>query len=133
MADLLIPADVEQALIDELKLNWPTGTRIPGTEPKPPVFIRVISVGGSPETIVSDAFTVTVEVYAVKESTASKVAGEVLARLTLASLQGHIGNETSYRVGVAALPQNFPNPTVPTHFRYTMTLVPVLRRRVTHL
>lgn len=131
MPDLIIPADPEQAVIDALDGFIPVGTGIP--EPKPVVFARVIGVGGVPETIVSDAFTVTVEVYAIKESAASQAAAEVLARLTLASLEGKLGDEVCYRVGVMALPQNYPNPTVPSHARYTMTLVPVLRRRVTHL
>jgi hypothetical protein len=129
--DLIIPADPEQAIVDALEDVLPVGTGIP--EPKPPVFVRVIGVGGTPETIVSDAFTVTIEVYALKESAAAEAAAEVLARLTLASLEGTLGGEVCYRVGVMALPQNYPNPTVPSHARYTMTLVPVLRRRVTHL
>jgi hypothetical protein len=129
--NLIIPADPEQAVIDALTDFIPVGTKLP--EPKPPVFARVIGVGGVPETIVSDAFTVTVEVYAIKESTAAQAAAEVLARLTLASLEGKLGDETCYRVGVMALPQNYPNPTVPSHARYSMTLVPVLRRRTTHI
>lgn len=132
MTDLIIPADPEQAIIDQLAEFIPVGTKLPA-EPKPIAFARVVGVGGVPETIVSDAFTVTVEVYAIKESAAAQAAGEVLARLTLASLEGKLGDEVCYRVGVMALPQNYPDPTVPSHARYTMTLVPVLRRRVTHL
>jgi hypothetical protein len=131
MTELLSPVDVEQAVIDELTDVLPIGTGIP--EPKPLVFARVTSVGGVPETIVSDAFTISLEVYALKESAASQAASEVLALLTLAPINGKLGGVPCYRVGVMALPQNFPDPTVPGYHRYTMTLVPVLRRRVTHL
>lgn len=125
MTELLVPADPEQAVIDDLS-DLIVGTKLP--EPKPPLFVRVVAAGGVPQTIVSDAFTVVVEVYAVKESAAQRAAAQVLARITSAGRRGRLGSVVCHSVGVAGLPQNFPNPNVPGYARYTMTLAPVLRR-----
>lgn len=129
MAELNIPADVEQAIIDDLP-DLVVGTKIPA-DPKPPLFVRVVAAGGYPQTMVSDAFTAVIEVYAKKESEAQRSAATIMARLVSAATRGRMGGVPCHRVDVAGLPQNYPNPTVPGYYRYTMTLTPVLRRRTT--
>lgn len=132
MTDQLIqPADVEQAVIDELTPDFVIGTSLPQT--LPPLFVRVVAVGGTPETLVSDSFLVVVEVFALRESLAVTSAANILARLDLARRKGRMGSETCYGLGVMGLPQNYPLPSVPSHKRYLMTLAPVLRRRVTNI
>lgn len=131
MSELLQPVDAEQAVIDELYGYIPIGTKLP--DPKPLDFARVVSAGGNQRNLVSDEHMVVIDVYSRVESNASRMAAQVLARLQLAGRVGRLGNETCYGVDTGSLPQNFPDPSVPGYYRYTMTLVPVLRRRVTHL
>lgn len=128
MADQLIePVDAEQAVIDELA-GYIVGTSLPQTLPA--TVVRVIGTGGSQASLVTDAFTVAIEVYALRESLAATTSANILARLQLAARKGALGNEVCHDLQVAGLPQNYPNPSVPSHKRYVMTIVPTLRRRV---
>jgi hypothetical protein len=132
MADqLLISADIEQAIIDELTPTFTIGTSIPSD--KPAIFLRVIALGGAARDLVTDTPTVTLEAFALKESDARDTLAHVLARLQLAARKGHIGGETVYGLVVFALPQNYPLPSVPTHKRYITTIAPAIRRRVTSI
>lgn len=128
---LILPADVEQAIIDELSPYFTIGTSIPET--KPNIFLRVVATGGSQRDLVTDAPIVVLDAFAKLESQARDAANTALARLQLAARKGKIGNETAYGLSVAALPQNYPLPSVPTHKRYITTIAPALRRRVTTL
>ena len=128
MADeLLLPADVEQAVITHLSPFWPISTKIPET--KPDLFFRVVATGGSQRDLVTDSPIVVLEAFAVRETVARDAINEALARLQLAARQGNIGGVTCYGLAVAALPQNYPLPSVPTHKRYILTIAPALRRR----
>ena len=128
MADqLLLPADVEQAIITALSPFYTISTSIP--DHKPPLFFRVVATGGSERDIVTDSPIVVLEAFALRESQARDAIDMALARLQLAARKGNLGGETCYGMEVAALPQNFPLPSVPTHKRYILTIAPALRRR----
>lgn len=129
MDELLLPADIEQAIIDELGAN--VGTSIP--DPKPDEFYRVVATGGIERDLVTDTPFVTVESFALRETVARDNAAMALARLQLAARKGRIGSEVAYGLSVAGLPQNYPLPSVPTHKRYIFTIAPAIRRRVTTL
>ena len=127
---LIVPNDAEQALIDELAA-YDVATIIPET--KPPLFVRVLSVGGTQRDLVTDTPTMTVEVFATLGSTASATANLLLALLQAAARRGSIGGITCYGLQVVSLPQNYPMPSVPTHQRYIMTIAPAFRRSVVTL
>lgn len=131
MDQLLIPTDVEQAIIDELSPTYSIGTAIPAD--KPPLFFRVIATGGTERDLVTDTPTVVLEAYAARESAARDALAVALASLQLAARKGSIGGQTCYSLEVLGLPQNLPLPSVPTHKRYITTITPALRRRVTTL
>lgn len=132
MADQLIePVDVEQAVIDELSPFFTIGTAIP-TDP-PPLFLRVVAVGGYNRDLVTDQPLVTLEAFALLESTAGHALATATARLELAAKRGKLGSETCYGLQTSSLPQNYPMPSLPTHKRYITTIAPVLRRRVNTL
>lgn len=125
---LLLPADIEQAIIDELPLAV-IGTSIP--DEKPPIFHRVIAVGGGSLNLVQDEPLVTIETFALLESTARGAQDDLLARLQLAVIKrGLIGDLPVSRIQFVGLPQNYPLPSVPTHYRYLSTIAPAVRRRV---
>lgn len=128
--EILEPTDVEQALIDELNVWYPgqVGTSLPARLPA--TFIRVLSVGGTEQTLVSDEALATIEVFNALESTARNVSARAIAILQAAGRTGKLGNEVCYGVRVATLPQNYGLPSVPTHKRYISTIAPALRRRV---
>lgn len=129
--DLLTPVDPEQAIIDELSTSYAIGTSIP--EPKPDVFLRVVSVGGIQRDLVTDSFTIVLEAFAFRETDAHDALADALAKLQLAARNGRIGTATCYGLDVVALPQNYPLPSVPSHKRYLITITPAFRRRVTTL
>lgn len=128
MEELLIPADDEVALVDELTartgLHW--GTRIPN--PLPSEFGRVVSTGGAARDLVTDSPTLTIEAFAESEGRARRICAEALAHLQAAARGGRVGDAVCYRVGVASLPANLPMPSVPGRFRYTATVSADLRR-----
>ena len=129
MADQLhSPADVEQAIIDELSSTYSISTSIPDNPPA--VFFRVVAVGGVQRDLVTDSWLAVLEAFAPLESTARNTMADALARLELAARKGHIGSEVCYGFGTMGLPQNLPLPSVPTHKRYITTITPALRRRV---
>jgi hypothetical protein len=125
---LLKPADVEQAVIDELTM-YEVSTSIPET--KPSIFVRVVATGGTSRDLVTDEATIVLEVFGVLESAARAASADALARLELAARQNRLGNEVCYRMQVAALPQNYPLPSVPSHKRYITTITAAVRRGVT--
>lgn len=126
---ILISADVEQAVIDEFASRYTIGTSIPQNLPEE--FVRVVATGGSAQTMVSDSFLIVVETFAKRESRSQQMAADILGRFQHAALAGKLGTETMYTLDIGALPQNYPLPSVPSHFRYVTTLAPSLRRRVT--
>ncbi|QJD49826.1 tail terminator [Microbacterium phage AvGardian] len=131
MAQLLLPADVEQAVIDELA-GLVVGTSIP--EDKPPLFFRVLATGGGELNLVQDEPLVTVEAFALRETQARDALAEVLARIKLAvQTRGQIGSEDVTSVRLVGLPQNYPLPSLPSHRRYLATIAPAVRRRITTL
>lgn len=128
MVTILVPADAEQAFIDELSPHFTIGTSLPQTLPA--LILRVVSAGGTQRDMVSDTFTVVLEVFATREQAAQQAIAQAVGRLQAAQLRDNkIGGVTCYRLQVAALPQNLPNPAVPTHKRYIITLAPDLRRQ----
>lgn len=131
MDQLIAPADSEQAIIDELTSVYIIGTSIP--ENKPTTFVRVVQTGGTSRDLVTDVFTVVIEVFSKMESTANEVASNAIARLQLAARKGRVGNAVCYGIEIAALPQNFPLPSVQSHKRYTTTITLAIRRRITTL
>ncbi|QUE26051.1 tail terminator [Microbacterium phage Stoor] len=131
MVQLITPADVEQAVIDELA-GLVVGTSIPET--KPPLFFRVLAVGGAQLNLVQDEPLVTLEAFALRETQARDALAGALARLASAvQTRGEIGSEPTTSLRVVGLPQNYPLPSVPTHRRYMTTIAPAVRRRITTL
>lgn len=122
--------DAEQAMIDELEPFYPNqvGTTLP--QSMPTFFIRVVSVGGFEQDLVTDEWLLTIEVFASRESLAVNGINRAIAILKSAGRTGELGNEVCYGIRVATLPQNYVLPSVPGHKRYIATLATKLRRRV---
>lgn len=128
MPDILEPADAEQAVIDELVTTFLVGSSLPQT--LPPVFLRVVSSGGTQRDLVTDATLLTLEAFAKTETVARATINRALGLLQYAAeRKGSIGNETCYGLAISALPQNFPLPSVPDRKRYVATIAPAFRRR----
>lgn len=120
--------DVEQAIITELSPNHTIGSSLPATLPAK--FIRVVAAGGFERDMVADSFIVTLESFASRETDALTQLGHAVAWLKEKALVAHaIGGATCYRLQITSLPQNFPNPNVPSHKRYIATLTLDLRRQ----
>ncbi len=128
MAEVLVPADDEVAVVAELnaRMDAPAGTRIP--LPRPPEFVRVVSAGGVERDLVSDTFTLAVEGFAATETAAQRLCAFAIAYLQSAGRSGILGGITCYGVGVTALPANLPMPSVPDRYRFTATITVSLRR-----
>ncbi|UDG78713.1 tail terminator [Microbacterium phage IndyLu] len=132
MVQVLIPTDIEQAIIDELSPDYTIGTSIP--EAKPAVFIRVLAVGGAQLNLVQDEPLVSLEAFALRETQARDALADALARLSAAvQTRGLIGSAPTTQLRVVGLPQNYPLPSVPTHRRYMTTIAPAVRRRIATL
>ena len=128
MTQLLEPADVEQALIDELSSQFTIGTSIP-EDPLPAAFLRVNSGGGFQRDLVTDRFIVTLDSFAKLETIARSNLVRAVALVQRAVLAGSLGGVPAYRLEVSGLPQNLPHPTVTDRARYIATLAPDLRRQ----
>lgn len=128
MAELLIPADDEAAVVTELnaRMGVRIATRIPA--PRPAEFGRVLGTGGGQRDLVTDSPTLTLEGFARSEARARRICAEMVAHLQAAGRAGSVGGVTCYGVRVAGLPQNLPMPSVPDRYRYTATVVADLRR-----
>ncbi|MFJ6532482.1 hypothetical protein [Microbacterium sp. NPDC091662] len=128
MSELLVPADDEVALVDELKsrLGGQVGTAVPN--PTPDEFVRVLSVGGVERDLVSDTFRLVVEGFALTEGRARQLCALAIAHAQAAGRARSLGGVPCYGVGVEGLPGNLPLPTLPTHYRYTATITADLRR-----
>ncbi|WP_425836952.1 hypothetical protein [Microbacterium sp. PA5] len=133
MAELLVPADSEVALVDELNSRMPdifdglhAGTRIPN--PQPAEFIRVTVTGGTERDLVTDTPTLFIEGFATSETRAERITAHAVAALQSAGRTGTLGGITCYGVRVLSLPANLPLPTVPDRFRYRATVSADLRR-----
>lgn len=131
MTQLIEPADVEQAVIDELAGQFTIGTSIP--EVRPAAFLRVNSGGGFQRDLVTDRFIVTLDSFAKLETIARGNLVRAVALIQRAVLRGDIGGVPAYRLEVSGLPQNLPHPTVTDRARYIATLAPDLRRQTTTL
>lgn len=128
MAEVLVPADDEVALVDELsaRLLVHVGTRIPN--PRPAEFVRVVSAGGGGRDLVTDVASLVVEGFAVTETAARALCALAVAHAQAAGRSGSLGGVTCYGVRVAGLPANLPMPSVPDRYRYTATITADLRR-----
>lgn len=128
MAEVLIPADDEAAVVTELKtrMNMQVGTRIPN--PRPAEFLRVISAGGGSRDLVTDEATLAVEGFATSEGRARFLCALAVAQAQAAGRDGQMGGVPCYGVRAASLPANLPMPSVPDMFRYTATITVALRR-----
>jgi hypothetical protein len=123
-----LPVDVEQAIITELSPRHTIGSSLPAVLPAQ--FIRVLAAGGFERDMVTDSFIVTLESFATRESTARAQLARAVAWLAQKVLDEHtVGGAVAYRFQLTAVPQNFPNPDVPTHKRYIATLTLDLRRQ----
>lgn len=132
MVQLLLPSDAEQAVIDHLSAHVLIGTSLP--EVLPDQFARVAQVGGAQRDLVTDTPMLTIEGFdRYSESGARELTEFLLAVVQSAVLTGTLGSVPCYRVQVTGLPQNYPLPSVPDHFRYITTVAPDLRRRVLNL
>jgi hypothetical protein len=132
-AETLVPADAEVEVCDELNVRMPAldfdapaAPSIP--RQKPSEFIRVVAVGGMSPTLVTDAFTLTIEGFAETETRAQRVCSYAVAAVQAAGRDGLIGAVAASVVVVAALPQNLPMPSVPDRFRFSATVSVTLRR-----
>lgn len=126
--EVLIPADVEVCVVDELnaRLPFPVGTSVP--RPTPAEFGRVLAVGGAARDLVSDGFTVTVEGFAGSEGRAHDVCALMVAHVEAAARSGVLGGVPCYAARSVSLPANMPMPSVQGRYRFTATLTVVLRR-----
>lgn len=115
VAELILFPDVEQVAIDVIDAALsdlgdvvPVGTAVPEDEDE---FIRVLGIGGLPETMVSEVATVTVEGWAKTETRARD-----LCDIARAALRAYAGNQRP----AFSHPQNLPDPTT-DRVRYTST------------
>lgn len=136
MAELLVGADVEAAVVVELAAlagvgfeDVPVGTRLPDPLVSlPDEFVRVVVTGGGERDLVTESPSVTVEFFAAREKRAADGARMALAVLQRAARSGSLGGVTCYRVVAFALPVNLPHPLMPDRFRYQVTVSIDLRR-----
>lgn len=135
MAETLVTADAEAAVIAEYAVRMPAlgyaqvkaGTKIPaGT--KPADFLRVLVVGGVNRDIANDQITLAIEGWSTGEVRAQRLTAIAVAALDAAGRDGSVGGVASSSVQVLSIPQNLPDPNVPTHYRYTSTVSVTLRR-----
>ncbi|KAA9133759.1 hypothetical protein [Microbacterium caowuchunii] len=128
MVEILVPADDEVAVVDELKARMEprVGTKIPN--PRPAEFLRVLNVGGVERDLVSDSPTLTIEAFAENETRARRLCALAVAYLQAAGRRGSLGGVTCYGVRIVALPANLPMPTVPDRSRFTATVSLDLRK-----
>lgn len=140
MAELLVPADAEVAVIAELSdvlttrgypgvtLGQSTiATKIPTRSPKPARFVRVVGAGGANRDLVTDTHTIAVEGYDEDEQGARDLTALCVAVLEAAARTGTLGGLPCYSAA-GGVPANLPHPDVPTHYRFTSTLTVALRR-----
>lgn len=135
MTEIIAEPDIEDLLSVYLTTQFPTwgrtavaSTRIPDGTTKPAEFVRVLRVGGSHPTIVTDQPTVTVEGYAKLESKAFSLcalAGGLIRALPDSDTP--LGGLQVYEVGQAGGIANLPDPRVPDRYRYTQTLTVHIR------
>lgn len=133
MPVLLLPADVEQAIIDELNPQGvPTASSL--LDPMPASQLRVVSAGGFQRDLTTDSHLVTLESFAKLEHFARSNLAMAVARLQIRQQVNHmIGNEVCYGVTVAGALQNLPLSSLPSHKRYIVTLSLDLRRQSTSI
>lgn len=128
MSEVLIPADDEKAVVEELneRMDVSVGTRVP--RDRPSEFVRVVSTGGAERDLVSDTFTLAVEGFAASEGRARFLCASAIAQAQAAGRGGSVGGVTCYGVRAVGLPANLPMPSVPDRFRFTATIAVDLRR-----
>lgn len=139
MAEVLVDADGEMGILDELSAQLPPrgwaltkaagtiGTKIPTTSVKPAEFIRVLAPGGSGRDLVTAQHTLVIEAYSTKEQRARDLCALAAALVVAAARAGSLGGLTCYRAS-STVPGNLPHPDVPTHVRFTSTISVDLRR-----
>lgn len=134
VAEVLVPADAEAAVIAELNARMPglgfpgvlSSTKIP--KPRPAEFIRVYRTGGVSPDVVSDSYSLTVEAYAGGEVRAERICAFAVAALQAAGRDGWVGSVPCRSVSVFSLPANLPDPNVTDRHRYSSLVSVVLRR-----
>lgn len=129
MAEVLVPADDEVGVVDELTARLEAvhvGTRIP--DPRPDEFVRVVSTGGAGVDLVTDESLLVLEGFAVNEGRARQLCALAIAHAQAAGRAGSMGGVPCYGVRAASLPANLPMPSVPDRFRFTATIAVRLRR-----
>jgi len=135
VAELLLPADVEVAVVTELKAALPTvagfgsvdvGTRLPTTMTGD--VIRVVGVGGSSQMMVVDSPRVSLEGFSRREGRAHDLTTLAVALLERAARDGSVGGVVCHVADVIALPANLPYPSLPDWYRFIATVSLDLRR-----
>src|SRR6218665_617681 len=141
MVELLVPTDVERAVLAELSAQLPArgwtglttangtvGTQIPTSAKKPGEFIRVFTTGGNNRDLVTDVSLIVLEAWATRKTRAWDLCALACGVLQVASRAGALGGEVCHDVDLVGLPANLPDPTLTSHFRYTATLNVDLRK-----
>ncbi len=130
MAEVLVPADDEAALVRELtaRLEQRVGTSIP--IPRPREFLRVLNVGGTGRDLVSDSPMLTIEGFAATEDRARQLCALAVAHAEAAARAGSLGGITCYGLRIVGSPANLPMQSVPDRHRYSATIQTDLRRVV---
>lgn len=135
VAELLLPADVEVAVVTEFEAALPTvtgyatvdvGTRLPS--PMVGDIIRVVGVGGTSSSMIVDSPRVTLEGFSKREGRAYDITSLAVALLERAARDGSVGGVTCHVAEVIALPANLPYPSLPDWYRYLATVSLDLRR-----
>lgn len=136
MAETLVPADAEAAVVAELNsrlpalgFSVPVRTTIPGGT-KPTSWVRVLAVGGTARDLVGDLVTLVIEGWSTQEVTARQLCASAVAAIEAAGRDGLIGDIPSGLVRTAGFPANLPDPNLTTHRRYSATITAGLRRSV---
>jgi hypothetical protein len=141
VAEVLVPADVELAVLTELSEGYTAvgfpglsasdgtvGTTVPAVDPRPSEFVRVLAVGGPSLDIAYDSLTVVLEGSSTSEATAQQVCALGVGLIQAAGREGAVGGVPCRRVRLVSLPSTLPDPRVTSHSRYTATLSIDLRR-----
>jgi hypothetical protein len=129
----LVSVDAEAEVIAALNAGLPTfgesvwaGSRIPSPVPGVPMpteFYRVLLAGGPRETLVTDAFRILLEAWAVSEQRAARLLN--IGRAILLAQNGTLFGVVEY-----AGPANLPDPTT-DRVRYTASLTVRARAALT--
>lgn len=99
-------------------------TKVPATRPSR--FLRVFSVGGFDQNMVTAVVRFAVEGWGETEVVAAGLCGRAVAQIKSAALAGVMGSATVTFVNVVSRPQNLPDPQT-DQARYTATVEIAMR------